>query len=84
MAYDNVADWAASKRAPFDLSFRAMAPRVQSEPKGVVLIISPFNFPVLLILGPLVSTFPKLQFAFRRPLRWSCARVSAKAWGRPS
>ena len=55
MAYDNVADWASSKRAPFDLSFRAMAPRVQSEPKGVVLIIGPFNGPIFLLLSPLVG-----------------------------
>ena len=55
MAYKEVADWAASKRAPFDLNFRAMAPRVQHEPKGVALIIGPCNGPIFLLLSPLVG-----------------------------
>lgn len=33
-----------------------MRPLIRKEPKGVVLIISPFNYPVMLALGPLVCT----------------------------
>ena len=33
-----------------------MRPLIRKEPKGVVLIISPFNYPVFLSLGPLVCT----------------------------
>lgn len=32
-----------------------MGPAIRKEPKGVVLIIAPFNYPVLLLLGPLAS-----------------------------
>ena len=31
-----------------------MRPMIRKEPKGVVLIISPFNYPIFLTLGPLV------------------------------
>lgn len=32
-----------------------MNPAVRKEPKGTVLIIAPFNYPVLLLLGPMAS-----------------------------
>ena len=38
----------------FDLNWFASGPRIRKEPKGVVLIIAPFNFPILLLLGHLV------------------------------
>ncbi len=53
-AYNSVDKWAAPKKAEFDLSFWAMGPKYRCEPKGVVLIISPFNGPVVLTLSPLV------------------------------
>jgi hypothetical protein len=31
-----------------------MRPAIRKEPKGTVLIISPFNFPIMLLLGHLV------------------------------
>lgn len=37
--------WAAPSKPAFDLNFYAMSPKTRHEPKGVVLIISPFNFP---------------------------------------
>nr|VWO99665.1 Probable 3-oxoacyl-[acyl-carrier-protein] reductase oxidoreductase (EC [Ganoderma boninense] len=54
-AYNGVEKWAAPKKAEFDLSFWAMGPKYRHEPKGVVLIISPFNGPVVLTLSPLVG-----------------------------
>lgn len=54
-AYDNVGKWAESRRAEFNLNFAAMSPRVREEPKGVVLIMSPFNGPIFLLLSPLVG-----------------------------
>lgn len=53
-AIDNVGKWAATEKARMTMLWFAMAPAVKKEPKGVVLIISPFNFPLLLSLGPLV------------------------------
>ena len=53
-AYDRVEKWAAPQKAEFDISFWIMGPKVTSEPKGVVLIIAPFNGPIVLTLSPLV------------------------------
>ncbi|CAE6386069.1 hypothetical protein BN14_00968 [Rhizoctonia solani AG-1 IB] len=53
--YKSVEKWAQPDKAPFSLNFAAMKPVVRKEPKGVVLIISPFNYPVWLALGPLIG-----------------------------
>lgn len=47
--------WSRDEKPAFSVNFFAMRPRVRKEPKGTVLIISPFNYPVWLTLGPLVS-----------------------------
>ncbi|KAI0356760.1 NAD-dependent aldehyde dehydrogenase [Trametes cingulata] len=54
-AYDNVESWAKLQRAEFNLNFFAMSPKLKAEPKGVALLVSPFNVPVYLTLSPLVS-----------------------------
>lgn len=54
-AYSNVEKWAKPERAPLSLNFSAMRPVIRKEPKGVVLIIGPFNYPIFLLLGPLVN-----------------------------
>ncbi|TDL22725.1 NAD-aldehyde dehydrogenase [Rickenella mellea] len=51
--YKNVAKWAKTERAPFSITFAAMGPAIRKEAKGVVLIISPFNYPVWLSIGPM-------------------------------
>ncbi|KAG8679412.1 hypothetical protein FRC08_016992, partial [Ceratobasidium sp. 394] len=43
--YKAVDKWAKPESAPFSLNFAAMKPVIRKEPKGVVLIISPFNYP---------------------------------------
>jgi len=53
--YDNIEKWAATEKAPFSLLWFAMSPATRKEPKGVVLLISPFNYPVYLMLCPVVS-----------------------------
>ena len=55
-AYHNVAKWSKPERAPWSFNFFAMKPTIRKEPKGVVLIISPFNYPMWLLLGPLVRS----------------------------
>ncbi|EMD33385.1 hypothetical protein CERSUDRAFT_117998 [Gelatoporia subvermispora B] len=54
-AYDNVAKWAKTESAAFSLNWFAMSPAIRKEPKGVVLVISPFNYPIYLLLTPLVG-----------------------------
>jgi aldehyde dehydrogenase (NAD+) len=53
----NVEKWSKPTRPPFSINFFAMRPLIRKEPKGVVLIISPFNYPVVLTLEPVVCTF---------------------------
>lgn len=53
-AYDNIETWTKAQRAEFNLNFFALSPKMKAEPKGVVLNITPFNVPVLMILSPLV------------------------------
>ncbi|CEL57774.1 hypothetical protein RSOLAG1IB_02518 [Rhizoctonia solani AG-1 IB] len=53
--YKSVEKWARPDKAPFSLNFAAMKPVVRKEPKGVALIISPFNYPVWLALSPVIG-----------------------------
>lgn len=55
-AYKNVSKWAKPEYAPFSLVYGPMRPHIRKEPQGTVLIISPFNYPVFLTLGPLVCS----------------------------
>jgi hypothetical protein len=52
--YTNVEKWAKPEKPPFNIKFAAMRPVIRKEPKGVILIISPFNFPVFLSICPAV------------------------------
>ena len=54
--YHNVAKWSKPERAPWSFNFFTMTPTIRKEPKGVVLIISPFNYPMWLSLCPLVRS----------------------------
>ncbi|KEP52072.1 aldehyde dehydrogenase (NAD) family protein [Rhizoctonia solani 123E] len=53
--YKSVEKWARPDKAPFSLNFAPMKPVVRKEPKGVVLVISPFNYPVWLALSPAIG-----------------------------
>ncbi len=54
-ALAHVDDWAAKKRVSTPLSLMGTKAWVRPEPKGVVLIISPWNFPFNLTFCPLIS-----------------------------
>ncbi|KLO16920.1 aldehyde dehydrogenase [Schizopora paradoxa] len=54
-AYNHVERWAKTERAPFSMNYFAMGPKIRKEPKGIVLIISPFNYPAWLCLGPMAG-----------------------------
>lgn len=47
--------WMSPQKVPTPISLMGSKSWIHYEPKGVVLIISPWNFPVNLTLGPLVS-----------------------------
>ncbi|KAI0035790.1 NAD-aldehyde dehydrogenase [Vararia minispora EC-137] len=53
--YDGVANWAKTESAPFSMAWFLMKPQIRKEPKGVVLVISPFNYPLILSLSPVAG-----------------------------
>lgn len=54
-AVRHLRQWMRPKRVPTSIGLFGSRSRIHYEPKGVVLIIAPWNFPVNLTLGPLVS-----------------------------
>ncbi|OJT03594.1 Aldehyde dehydrogenase family 3 member B1 [Trametes pubescens] len=55
MAYDSIGAWTAAQSAAFSAKWFFMRPRGVPQPKGVVLVIAPFNYPLFLLLVPLIS-----------------------------
>lgn len=55
---NNVDKWSRPVKPAFSLNFSAMRPHIRQEAKGTVLVISPFNYPVWLTIGPLVCPSP--------------------------
>lgn len=54
-AIKNVKKWANPKKANVPLEFFSYSGKIYPEPLGVVLIISPWNYPFSLIISPLVG-----------------------------
>lgn len=54
-AIKNVADWMQPKRAGKTVSNLLAKNRIYQEPKGVCLIITPWNYPFQLLMSPLIS-----------------------------
>lgn len=66
-AVQNLADWVAPEPIHAPLTFLGTTSEVQYEPKGVCLIIGPWNFPINLTLGPLVSCLAAGNTAVIKP-----------------
>jgi aldehyde dehydrogenase (NAD+) len=54
-AYSNLRFWAESEKKATPITLFGSKAKVVKEPKGVCLIIAPWNFPFQLAIGPLVS-----------------------------
>ena len=63
--------WARPARAPSPLAFAGSRSWVRFEPKGVVLIISPWNYPLYLTLGPLASALAAGNCAVLKPSEYT-------------
>jgi aldehyde dehydrogenase (NAD+) len=59
--------WMKPRRVAAPLALLGSRSRIVYEPKGVVLIISPWNFPVNLTFGPLVSAIAAGNCAILKP-----------------
>lgn len=53
-AYSNVEKWAKPEKPAFSMNYTPMRRVIYKQGKGVVLIISPFNYPVFMSFGPMV------------------------------
>jgi len=68
--------WMRPQRVPTPMGFLGSRAWIRQEPKGVVLIISPWNYPLYLTLGPLVSAVAAGNCAILKPSEFT-PRTSA-------
>lgn len=66
-AIKHLDDWMAADRVDTPLLHLGTRSEVHYEPKGVVLILSPWNYPLLLTIGPLVSALAAGNCAVLKP-----------------
>jgi len=59
--------WMRSKRVSTPLMAQPGHSRIQAEPKGVVLIIAPWNYPLSMVLAPLVGVIAAGNAAVMKP-----------------
>jgi aldehyde dehydrogenase (NAD+) len=55
LALDNIDNWSQPKKIDAPLTMLGTRSHIQYEPRGICLIISPWNYPFSLATGPLVS-----------------------------
>ncbi len=82
-ALTNLKAWTKPKKAAAPLAMIGSQSYVQMEPKGVVLIIAPWNFPFNLTIAPLVSALAAGNTAILKPseLTPNCTQLMQKLVG---
>ncbi|KAK7043033.1 Hexadecenal dehydrogenase [Paramarasmius palmivorus] len=65
--YSHIDQWVKPEKPPFSLNWAPMRPVILKEPKGVVLIIAPFNYPVFLTIPLLASAIAAGNAAVIKP-----------------
>ena len=63
----NVAHWMAPRRMPTALQFRPGSNRILPQPLGVVGVIAPWNYPLMLSLSPAVSALAAGNLVMIKP-----------------
>lgn len=66
-ALDHLAEWMRVEHVPTPLALQVASSAIHREPLGVVLIIAPWNYPVLLLLSPLVGALAAGNCAVVKP-----------------
>ncbi|KAJ8488349.1 hypothetical protein ONZ51_g3592 [Trametes cubensis] len=67
LAYESVEKWNKPQSVDFSLNWFPMRPKMFPEPKGVALLIAPFNIPIFLLFGPLTSAIAAGNAAVLKP-----------------
>lgn len=66
-AIKNINNWTKPKKTPVSLEFFPASARIYPEPLGVILIIGPWNYPLQLIISPLVGAIAAGNCAILKP-----------------
>ncbi len=66
-AIDHLPRWMAPRRRPTPLLLASSRSEIRCEPRGVALVLSPWNYPVYLTLAPLVGAMAAGNCAIVRP-----------------
>lgn len=74
-----LARWARPRRVGLPLTLQPASARIVPEPLGVVLIIAPWNYPVQLLLAPLVGAISAGNAAVLKPSELAPAVSAAMA-----
>jgi len=72
-ALTNITKWSRSKYASPGMTYLGTSASVKPEPKGVCLIIAPWNFPFNLLFSPLVSCVAAGNTAILKPSEYTLA-----------
>lgn len=78
-ALDHLREWMQPTTAKVPLPFRPASASVVSQPLGLVLVIAPWNYPVQLVLGPLVGVLAAGDTAVLKPSEMAPATSSTLA-----
>ncbi|MFP4227684.1 MAG: aldehyde dehydrogenase family protein [Salinivenus sp.] len=70
-AIDHLDEWMAPTRVGTPFLYAGTQSEVRYEPKGVVLILAPWNYPLNLTLGPLVSALAAGNCAVLKPSEYA-------------
>lgn len=76
-AKKHLSAWAAPKRKPTPLAMFPAKSHVYADPYGVVLIMSPWNYPVQLTLVPLIAAIAAGNCAVVKPSAYASASAAA-------
>lgn len=71
--------WMRPRRVMPALTMIGTSARVRAEPKGVTLVIAPWNFPMMLALGPMVSALAAGNSVILKPSELTPATSAALA-----
>ena len=70
-AKGNLAKWMRPRRRSMDLTFRPAKARLLPQPLGVAGIIAPWNYPLLMVLSPLVGAIAAGNRAMIKPSEYT-------------
>ena len=79
LALRNLRRWARGSRLPVPLSLQPARAWIVPQPLGVVLVVAPWNYPVLLLLMPLASALAAGNCALLKPSELAPATSAAIA-----